>query len=159
MLMIWMIGDLNLDKPKKQQWSFAGPVRAGSVFLGNGLALTSAIAVWNGAGHGLWAWCDGRWGESSSCLCLCLKVILWGLVRVGRAVLGPEKVPWLLCLALLCVQSIPWERPVPTEEAPLAVHGDFHPSLSLPSALIWAELGPKSPCWGGAAWFFVLFSF
>lgn len=73
-----MIGDLNFDKPKRQQCSSAGPVRAGSTFLWNNLSLTSAIAVQNGAGHYLWAWRDERWGESSPCLCLCLKVILWG---------------------------------------------------------------------------------
>lgn len=60
MVTIQMIGDLNFDKPKKQQCSSAGPVRAGSVFLGNSPALTFAIAAQNGAGHYLWAWQDER---------------------------------------------------------------------------------------------------
>lgn len=60
MLTIWMIGDLNFDKLKQQQCSSAGPVRAGSIFLWNSFALTSAIAVQKAAGHSLWAWCDER---------------------------------------------------------------------------------------------------
>lgn len=55
-----MIGDLNFDKLKQQQCSSAGPVRAGSIFLWNSFALTSAIAVQKAAGHSLWAWCDER---------------------------------------------------------------------------------------------------
>lgn len=87
-------GQLNFHKPKRQQSSFSAFSEAGSTFLWDNFALTSAITYCTKwvlhatCAPGL-AW-RGWLGESSTGLCFCLKVILTGRSS-GDDLLGWEE--------------------------------------------------------------------